>query len=732
MKKVTYITFIGLMLTAYLLIAQTSQNVTKIGNFGKGDGKSRAVFAQGSLVYYGMGNIMKITSFSDPANPYMAGNVELRDNIEDLVKTSINDRDYVIAVGAGNFSIIDVYNPMEPAIIAQVETGGSAAEGVATSGTYAFVGDYGLGLLVYDIAFPANPTQVAAIDSLTSVEGVYLNAPHLYLACGGKTNIVDINNPTNPVFVSRLYANGWHQNGNARGNYAYVCDWDVGIEIYNISNLNNPTYVGNFDVKGRGVNRLIFNGNYGYASVADTGMAVIDFTNPAAPALKTVMDTPGTPRCVSFGAITVGSTPTGHVFLADDNAGIRAINVSNPDVPVEAGFVAGKQGASGSAYNSFVDTANHKLYVAYGSAGVRVLDISNKANPELLGEYDTPGDARGIVVKDNVAFVADRDAGVAVIDFSNPAAPVLLVTYKTARARGIAMSGNYVYVAADASGMAVIDATNATAPDSILADATFGGEAVGAGGNVVAISKWDGVGFFDCTDPRNPVSKGNINNLLDLENWHGVGSIDIQGTHAYVINANKMKIFNISDLEAPAFVGEATMSEEWDGAVAVEGKYAYVADGGGGLRVLDISNPASPVETGFYDGSAGARGVSVENGYIYVSETDAGISLYKNDLATNVADGRETSTPQSFTVHQNYPNPFNPTTTIRFELAEAAMVTIEIRNLLGQTIAVVLHEQRNAGLHQIHFDATDLSSGVYFFSIRAGNLAKIGKMMLMK
>ena len=731
MKRATFLLFL-FILVAHLAIAQTSENVAKLGNFGKGEGKSRAVYAQGSTVYYGMGNIMKITSFADPANPYMAGAVELKDNIEDLVKTSINDRDYVVAVGAGYMSVIDVYNPIQPTLAASVETGGSSAEGVATSGVYAFVGDYGKGLIVYDISNPTSPAQVAAIDTLTSAEGMYMNAPYLFLACGGKTNIVNISDPTNPVFVSRLYANGWHQNGAARGNYAYVCDWDAGLEIFNISNLNSPTYVGNFDVKGRGANRLIFNGNYGYVSVADTGLAIIDFTDPAAPQLITVMDTPGTPRSVSFGAITLGGTPTGHVFLADDNAGIRAINVSDPNAPVESGFVVGKQGATGSAYNSFVDAANNKLYIAYGDAGVRVVDISNKANPVLLGEYDTPGNARGIVVKDHVAFVADRDAGVAVIDFTNPAAPVLLKTYETARARGIAINGNYVFVAADATGLVVIDATNATSPDSVFADATFGGEAVGTGGNVVAVSKWDGVGFFDCTDPQNPVSKGNVNDLLDLNDWHGVGSIDIQGDYAYVINATKMKIFDISDLDAPAFVGEAIISDEWDGNVAVEGNYAYVADVGGGLRVVDITNPAAPFEVGFYDGPASARGVYVLGGYVYVSELDAGVSIYRNELFTAIDGNDDVDVPNSLIVHQNYPNPFNPGTMIRFELSQSAMVTIEVRNIFGQQVARLLHEQRNAGLHQVYFDASALTSGVYMASVRVDNVEKIIKMAVMK
>ncbi len=66
----------------------------------------------------------------------------------------------------------------------------------------------------------------------------------------------------------------------------------------------------------------------------------------------------------------------------------------------------------------------------YGS-GLQVIDISDPANPTLVGTYDTPGYARGVAVSGDHAFVADGDSGLQVIDISDPANPTLVGTYDT-------------------------------------------------------------------------------------------------------------------------------------------------------------------------------------------------------------------------------------------------------------------------------------------------------------
>ncbi|MFH1862946.1 MAG: T9SS type A sorting domain-containing protein [bacterium] len=88
--------------------------------------------------------------------------------------------------------------------------------------------------------------------------------------------------------------------------------------------------------------------------------------------------------------------------------------------------------------------------------------------------------------------------------------------------------------------------------------------------------------------------------------------------------------------------------------------------------------------------------------------------------------------PKSFALHQNYPNPFNPMTTIAFELPYAATVQLSVYDVSGRQVAELVNGCRDAGRHELVFDAAHLSSGVYFFRLHAENYCAEGKMLLLK
>ena len=90
------------------------------------------------------------------------------------------------------------------------------------------------------------------------------------------------------------------------------------------------------------------------------------------------------------------------------------------------------------------------------------------------------------------------------------------------------------------------------------------------------------------------------------------------------------------------------------------------------------------------------------------------------------------STPSQFALDQNYPNPFNPSTTINFTLANASDVKLAVYNVLGQKVMTLVNSHMNAGQQHVVFDASKLSSGVYFYRLDAGNFSSIKKMMLLK
>lgn len=88
--------------------------------------------------------------------------------------------------------------------------------------------------------------------------------------------------------------------------------------------------------------------------------------------------------------------------------------------------------------------------------------------------------------------------------------------------------------------------------------------------------------------------------------------------------------------------------------------------------------------------------------------------------------------PKSFALNQNYPNPFNPTTNISYTLPEAGAVTLEVFNMQGQRVAVLVNGTQNAGSHTVSFDAGRLASGVYLYRLQSGSFSQVQKMMLVK
>ena len=87
---------------------------------------------------------------------------------------------------------------------------------------------------------------------------------------------------------------------------------------------------------------------------------------------------------------------------------------------------------------------------------------------------------------------------------------------------------------------------------------------------------------------------------------------------------------------------------------------------------------------------------------------------------------------KKFELSQNYPNPFNPITTIRFSLPEASTVKLTIYNILGQEIKTLLNEYKEAGIHTVNFDASEINSGMYIYKLEAGNFVQTRKMTLVK
>jgi len=85
-----------------------------------------------------------------------------------------------------------------------------------------------------------------------------------------------------------------------------------------------------------------------------------------------------------------------------------------------------------------------------------------------------------------------------------------------------------------------------------------------------------------------------------------------------------------------------------------------------------------------------------------------------------------------FSLEQNYPNPFNPTTSIQYAIGSRQFVTLKVYDVLGNTVATLVNEEKPAGTYEVKFDASNLSSGIYFYKLQAGSFIKTKKMILLR
>ena len=88
--------------------------------------------------------------------------------------------------------------------------------------------------------------------------------------------------------------------------------------------------------------------------------------------------------------------------------------------------------------------------------------------------------------------------------------------------------------------------------------------------------------------------------------------------------------------------------------------------------------------------------------------------------------------PSEYSLFQNYPNPFNARTTIKYGLPEAARVIINIYDVLGRRVETLVDTKQQPGYYQVTWNADDLSSGIYFYKLTAGDFVESKKMTLLK
>ena len=244
------------------------------------------------------------------------------------------------------------------------------------------------------------------------------------------------------------------------GDYAFVASGSTGLQVVSLSaNRRTPAVVAALNI-GASSNFITLAGNIAYLATTG-GLKVVDVSTPTAPRLLGTFAGVGNALGVKVRGTTAYVTGGSSLYI---------ISVANPGAMLQAGAIS----LGGTAWNVELDPTRNLAAVAAGSAGLKLVDISNLSVPVLRGTSAT-GDARGVALRGNTAIVADYTNSMTSVNIANLAAPVILS--RTAlnlggRLTNVVLSDNFA-LGSDVlfvNGVPIVDITNpaALAPRAIL------------------------------------------------------------------------------------------------------------------------------------------------------------------------------------------------------------------------------------------------------------------------
>lgn len=161
------------------------------------------------------------------------------------------------------------------------------------------------------------------------------------------------------------------------------------------------------------------------------------------------------------------------------------------------------------------------------------------------------------------------------------------------------------------------------------------------------------------------------------------------------------------------------------------GKYVYGDYMFGTIWALDYDGVNEPTNYKLIDTDLRISSFGIdEQGELYILDHTSAGRIYTFDSLLSA--NRMKSIPSEIELHQNYPNPFNQGTRISFSIPTQDHVTIEVFNLIGQKVATVTDRQYERGAYSIPWNPAVLSSGVYFYKMRAGDFVDVKRMILLQ
>jgi hypothetical protein len=512
-------------------------------------GHANGVAVEQGIAYLATSRGLWIIDVSNPAAPISIGYNYLFGNDVQIVGG--------LAYLAGDgLHVLDISDPARPNVLGSIDTPGEG-EDVVVIGGLAYLasrsGPVG-GLSVIDISDPSTLAEVGAFEAVYST-AVAVVGELAYLTGTLGVQAVDISNPAAPIGLGMVDVSGLAEEIAVADGLAYVASRDTGLFVVELSNPDFPKQIGSFDTPGYYSQDVTVVRERAYMADGAAGLWILDISDPTDPFTLGAVDTPGFARAVEISG--------GHAYMADSDGGMRVVDISDGTNPIEIGSL------ESSAYTVDVSIVGNYAYLAESFNGLRVVDISNPAAPVEVGSIDTSGSAYVVVVVNELAYVADSSTGLLVIDVSNPTSPVEIGALDTSgTALDVKVVGNFAYLA-DGAGLRIVDILNPAAPVEIGSFLTFGWASdvdVVNGLAYVASGSMGGVWIIDVSNPTAPVERGGF----------GTGDprgVDVVRGLAYTVSPRGLSVIDFG----PEY--QTTRAVEIDVKPGSEPNSIHLADG---------------------------------------------------------------------------------------------------------------------------------------------------------
>ncbi len=448
-------------------------------------------------------------------------------------------------------------------------------------------------------------TLIAHLAEGTSKEVRALGGNFIVWQNGAWLEFFDVSTPASPVRVARWLLAAQPSDMTVVGTTLYVALRKTeGLLALDVSDPTAPTLLD--QLTGYDMLSVCVEGTYAYCGLGSTGVVIVDVSDAHAMSALTTFDTPGSAN----GTAIAGNT----LYVAQGTSGLGIYDVTFPAAPAALGSYA-----TGS-FNTFVAVQNDVAYLA-GNFGLITVNVAIPTVPTLLATLGVGDTTYEMDLHGDELYLAGLSGAVRV-DISDPAAPAILAQSAVAGGLSVAVVGDAAFLADRFIGLRAYAALT-LAPIGVTRNAGFSNRVHLVGPYLYVVDLGGGLRIWDITDPANAT----MLSATDLP--ANSQDVFVDGAVAYVVNANNsgegLKVLDVSDPAAPTLLASYNTQNQGYG-LDVQNDRVYIANGFGGLDVVDVSNPTAPADLGGFAFGANAFDTKVDGSVAYMALFGGGMA----------------------------------------------------------------------------------------------------------